>query len=127
VKKISNILLVIIIFILAAPQFVFANPIDWKNEQAYHPMPVLFIHGINSNAQTWTTSISILKQYITNQYRIKYYDSGIRGIRGHNTYLWITSTQQVPKTEPSCDPILKKQKEAPIRHQERTLWPASRA
>ena len=74
-QHIRNILLVILIALITiASCNLFAASVPWNNEQAYYPMPVLFIHGTFSGTATWSNTISNLLQYSTDTYKNAFYD-----------------------------------------------------
>ncbi|MEW6620659.1 MAG: alpha/beta fold hydrolase [bacterium] len=48
---------------------VYGEETKWSDKESYGPMPVLFIHGINANAETWDTTTEELEKYF--QYKWK--------------------------------------------------------
>ncbi|MEW6620601.1 MAG: hypothetical protein AB1422_14905 [bacterium] len=58
-KKIAICVVILCIF----SNKVRAEEISWGSCTTYAPMPVLFIHGINANAETWDTATKELEKY----------------------------------------------------------------
>lgn len=78
-RMISKIFLVFgILFLILSMQFLFAEPVEWENEKAYYPYPVIFIHGTNSKPEAWQSSINQLFNNYLNKYCPKVYIDGER-------------------------------------------------
>ncbi|MEW6620603.1 MAG: hypothetical protein AB1422_14915, partial [bacterium] len=63
----KRIILCILLLLCGWSSKVSSEELTWGSCTTYAPMPVLFIHGINSNCKTWDTAIPELEKYF--QYR----------------------------------------------------------